>query len=505
MYAKLVAALASNRFFYAILAIFVLSAVWIAVSGRYPMAFDEDFHLGIIRLYAEQWTPFFSAQPANADQFGAVVRDPSYLHHYLLSFPYRLTDRMFGSDFINVMVLRGFGIAFMAAGLLIFRRVLRYTRASDALVNLVLLLVVLTPVVPFLGAQINYDNMLFPVVGAILWLTLRFTRRLQTGHLDTPALIGLACACMVASLIKYAFLPIFFGVVVYIGLELKRAIDRKGITFRQLWRNAIREVKASSRRLRVSLAAGLVVCSGLFVAMYGYNLVAYHAPIPECDQVLGVERCNAYGAWARNYKYAQTKTYVNPDPFKFTYEWAGTYIESAFFAVNGIYSGFIIGQAYPVLHTAAKVGVVVIVPLVLWHRRALWRRSAVRLFIIVCAIYGTALWVQNYGEFINLGTHVAEHGRYWVVLLPALYMVLALAVARSFNGNKKLLTGGIILVLLAFSQGGGMLTYATRSDADWWWRDNPVAPALNESAQRLSRPLLYGSDMPNIKPWEIGR
>src|SRR5580692_8418743 len=89
---RAVALIGSRRFFWGIVALLVLQAVWIACSGRYPMAFDEDFHLGIIRLYAHHLSPFWNGQPAGADAFGAVSRDPSYLYHYLMSFPYRLTS-----------------------------------------------------------------------------------------------------------------------------------------------------------------------------------------------------------------------------------------------------------------------------------------------------------------------------------------------------------------------------------------------------------------------------
>ncbi len=49
---RLISLLGSTQFFWAIVALFVVQALWIALSSHYPMAFDEDFHLGIIRLYA---------------------------------------------------------------------------------------------------------------------------------------------------------------------------------------------------------------------------------------------------------------------------------------------------------------------------------------------------------------------------------------------------------------------------------------------------------------------
>jgi len=62
-----------------ILGLFLLEALWLVFSARYPMAFDENYHFGLIQLHARQWVPFFTAQPHNAAVYGEVVRDPSYL------------------------------------------------------------------------------------------------------------------------------------------------------------------------------------------------------------------------------------------------------------------------------------------------------------------------------------------------------------------------------------------------------------------------------------------
>lgn len=72
------------------------------------MAFDERLPLGIITLYAHHLSPFWQAQPAHADAFGAVFRDPSYLYHWLMSFPYR---------FVSIFTDNHTTIVFMVAGL----------------------------------------------------------------------------------------------------------------------------------------------------------------------------------------------------------------------------------------------------------------------------------------------------------------------------------------------------------------------------------------------------
>src|SRR5690348_13109817 len=117
--------LGSRRFFYGVLIFFGLESLWIAISAAYPMAFDEDFHFGLIKIYSHHWLPFLSGQPEGADAFGAVARDPSYLYHYLMSFPYRLISFCTGNETAQVVFLRLLNIMLFGTALVLFRRVLR--------------------------------------------------------------------------------------------------------------------------------------------------------------------------------------------------------------------------------------------------------------------------------------------------------------------------------------------------------------------------------------------
>src|ERR1700689_5557788 len=114
--------LGSKWFFWIILVVFILSAAWIALSAVYPQAFDENFHFGLIQTYSHYWLPFLSSQPPHANAYGAVARDPSYLYHYLMSFPYRLIALFIHGQTGQVIALRFINIGFFSAGLILFRR-----------------------------------------------------------------------------------------------------------------------------------------------------------------------------------------------------------------------------------------------------------------------------------------------------------------------------------------------------------------------------------------------
>lgn len=167
--------MSSEKTFWLIVGLFLFEALWLAFSGRYPMAFDEDFHLGIIKIYAYHLSPFWGSQPVINDTFGAVNRDPSFLYQYIMSFPYRFIQLFTKDQTIIVIFLRIINVALFALSLPIFRRLLQKTGASKQIIHAALLLFILIPVVPLLAAQINYDNLFIPLSALTILLTINFT------------------------------------------------------------------------------------------------------------------------------------------------------------------------------------------------------------------------------------------------------------------------------------------------------------------------------------------
>ncbi|HTB49013.1 MAG TPA: hypothetical protein VK712_02935, partial [Verrucomicrobiae bacterium] len=326
--------LAGPKFFRCIVVLFVLQAAWIALSGRYPMAFDEDFHLGIIRLYAHHLSPFWSGQPAGADVYGAVARDPSYLYQYLMSFPYRPVSAITHDQTIQVLVMRGLNIALFAAGLPLFRRLLLRTGASRTVAHACLLIFVLVPIVPLLAAQVNYDNLVLPLTALTMLLTLRFCDELRLyKRINARLLVELISLCLLGSLVKYAFLPIMLAVFVYVAIWLKRTYD----SWHKFWLSLGFGLTLMTRRTQWLLFVLLVLSVGLFTQRYGVNLVRYHNPVPDCGKVLSVKQCSAYGPWARDYNLAANKQATNysGSPLVFTADWFYGMWLRTFFAVDG--------------------------------------------------------------------------------------------------------------------------------------------------------------------------
>lgn len=497
---QLIGALSSRRFFVGIIVLFVVQAAWVALSGRYPMAFDEDFHLGIIRLYADHLSPFWSAHPAGAESFGAITRDPSYLFHYLMSFPYLLVNAFTDNQTIQVLILRFLNIGFFAAGLIVWRKVLLKTGASKTIVHLSLLLLVLMPVVPLLAAQLNYDNLLMLVVALVMLLTISVVQELaRYKRVNTQALLLLVITCMAASLIKYAFLPIMLAVVGYILWTLWRTgegVKKLVLSFGFGWTTI-------SRGLRWVLLVLLVATGVLFVERYGVNMAKYHTPVADCSQVLSIEQCKKYGPWARNYRIMNDHTINNSSVATYAADWFhGMWLRS-FFAVDGPGSNF--QTRAPLLLPGMSVLVLIAISIVALalRVRAVWRRydsNVLWLFSIVTIMYVLVLWLNGLQEFLKLGQSVAINGRYLVLVAPMIFVTCALAVNDLLGKQRVVKIIFAALAVLCFAWGGGAATYVLRSNSAWYW-PNSTVESVNQTTRDAFGPVTPGYYSPTKFLW----
>jgi len=497
---QLIGIVSSRYFFAGIVVLLVLQALWIALSGRYPMAFDEDFHLGIIRLYADHLSPFWAAHPAGADSFGAITRDPSYLFHYLMSFPYKLIAVFTDNQATQVLILRLTNISFFAAGLVLWRKALLKTGASKAIVHTSLLLLVLIPVVPLLAAQLNYDNLLMPVMAVVLLLAVKVNQDLaKYKRVDTESLLLLIIACMAASLIKYAFLPIVLAVVGYLIWRLwhtHEGAKKLALSVGFGWTTI-------SRSMQWLLIILLLVTGVLFAERYGVNMARYHNPVPDCAQVISVDRCKQYGPWARNYRIMNDPTINNSSVASYAADWFhGMWLRS-FFAVDGPGTNF--EAKAPLLLPGMSVIVLAVISLIalLIKGKVVWRRydsTVLWLFSLVVISYIGVLWLNGLQTFMELGQSVAINGRYLVLVAPILFLISALAVNELLGQQRRLTISFAALAIFCFAWGGGAATYVLRANNAWYW-PNSTVQSVNGTLRDTFGPITPGYYSPTKFLW----
>jgi hypothetical protein len=482
---------ASAWFFRLIVVSFVLQAAWIAFSAVYPQAFDEDFHFGIIQTYSHHWLPFLSSQPAGADAYGAVYRDPSFLYHYLMSFPYRLIELFTRNQVAQIISLRVIDIGLFALGLILFRKLLLRVGLSQRLTNLSLFVMVFIPIVPQLAGQINYDNLLMPLTAWALLLALDLIDQLNQHHFSLQSTLKLLTVCLLATMVKYEFLPIFVAIVAYLSIRFWREShgrwpDAKGLLGsyrRHPW----------SKKSIVLLA--FVMALAMFIQRDVVNLLKYHNVAPDCGYVLSIENCSAYPVWSHDYISHQQvighSVSVGSNPVWYVWEWIYWLWYRLFFAINGPLQGFVNYPPLPLPIAAFGLLIIGSVAAVIRYHRRLFIGNPYFVFLgLTVVLYLLALLSQGFLKYRHTAVLELMNGRYLLpILLPAM-AIGATAVYQWLRHRPKLQAGLAAAVILAFLQGGGVLTFISRSDASWYW-DNQTVRDMNQAAQSVVHPLIY--------------
>ena len=438
------------------------------------MAFDEDFHLGLIKIYASSLLPYGIEQTRDMATYGAATADPSYLFHYVLSMPYRLFAALGLGESTIVVLLRIINIGFVILSLWLYRKALLAANVSKALTNVVLAFFCLIPILPVVAGQINYDSLLLVVTALSFWLLILVTNYARTRPalpaLQTWLLLG---TVLMAMPIKYAFLPIALGVILWLGLVSLKLIQQSSFS------RQFREFMKSTARMPLGAKVGIVAlfsCGLFFAADYVVNYVEYGSAIPKCDIVFDEEACKAYGPWNRNNnlknKLSDSFQPVSLPLYVAEYWIPGMLMRSTF-AVAGPTNDYQTKAPLPVpLVVYALFGLVSVVSLVAFTKRSLGANPLIAMVLVISFIYLASLIWKLYGAYVNTGDPVAINGRYLLPLLPFIGAISAMAILTVLQKSKVLQwllpTTAVFLALLLL-QGGGVQTYIVRGESTWFW------------------------------------
>ncbi len=486
--------LGSRKFYILILALFVLEAGWIALSAAYPQAFDEGFHFGIIKVYSHYWLPFLSAQPPHADAYGAVFRDPSYLYHYLMSFPYRVIALFVHSQIAQIIILRFINIALFTYGIILFRKILRRVGTSKALSNLILSLFILIPIVPQLAGQINYDNLIMPLTAAMILLSFRVLDEVRSHQPSIWSIVMLIGFGLEVSLVKYAFLPIFAGIALFMLFLVYRTYKRQLGNF---FKAILKSWQAQTYLTKIAMVVLIVVSFGMFYQRDIINLIDYHSIEPNCAKVLSVKQCMNYSVWAYNYKdhnkLASGVTSLNYlNPVIYLAQWVYWMWYRLFFAVNGPNDHFANYPPLPLPSLAALiVGLVGLYAVIKWWRKIFANNIYLVLLFVVTASYLLALIAQGYVTYNYTAVLENMNGRY---LLPVLLLGAAIAgqaISVAFKDQARKIIFAVIILFL-FIEGGGILTFISRSGPSWDLNNKAVVTLNNKARKVVNHVVVKG-------------
>lgn len=474
--------LGSERFFYLIIGLSVVQALWYIFSFQ-PALFDEQKHLGRVYAYLGQLGPFFSEQKPEWDQYGQLIRDESYLFYYILSWPLRFITLFTQDAVVQINALRLVCTAFFVGGLILYRKFL-FSLSQDisrSVSHVTLLLFVMTPIVAPLPGAVNYDSLAFLLFALLLLLAARVMNSRVMAPLPLLALFSLA---LVMTVIKWTSIALIAPVTAYVIYELVRRHKTGVLT------SMVASFKNESRwRLGVALLLFLLSL-GLFIERPVMNTLEYGKPKPSCFRVMERERCLKSPEIAI---YAQVDAnkpagFVPDHPPEYFYKyWAPRMVNTSVSLLP--WNASRLSPSLPVMELLSFALALGGVALILLYLRDYLKVPMYRFALFVLLGYTLLLFAELYRAYTLHAIPAAINARYLIPVMPIFLYFVALSVRNVFGEHRNSLLVLLVVVLVALTQGGGMVTNILTAKEGLYW-PNEAVRGINREVVEYLQPLV---------------
>jgi hypothetical protein len=464
--------LGSNKLLYIILFLFILQACWIAASFNYPLKFDENTHFTAVKIYSTQFTPGidYMAPPDNIYS----IKGAATVYHYILSYPYKFIRTITDSFYYQIIFLRFLNILMVALGLYLFARLFRMIKINQSYINICIFLFILLPIVPFLAAHINYDNMLFPLTAGYFILAVSILNKVKIHWAGYAYLMSLG---LFTCLIKFTFLPVFVASLVFIGTYKWRKHGK------QFPNKFISSFKSFSLKSSILPLCAILILTLLFVMTIGLNIVHYGHIKPSCQQVESISACSNDNSIKRGVLTYQTRNQRPLDLKSFTFGWYNrmTNKQLSFSRLN---------KPLPIIDIFTFIGPIIGFIGLLYAWRFLDKNIGWYFLIFMALSLIISLFLFNLKGYLRVHNYNANQARYLLTIWPIL--IVLFVVAYGYILRKNLLLKALVLfcILLIFSQGGGVITHIINSGpTKYYWHKSKII-SVNKQIHKVVKPIV---------------
>jgi hypothetical protein len=438
----------SNLFLKITFAWFILQSLFFALTTKFGLPPDETYHFTYIKLFAEQSPSPILASQGNYFILLEAIKNPFFLYHYLLSFPYLIFNLLPGPyiflRFINV----GLGIASLYMVYIIANQM----KISKLARNLSLFMLSNTLMFVFIFSAVSYDTLFIFLSLAGTYLLLQLQQKITAKRL-------LLFVVLVAAgiFVKINFLPIAALLLILFFVQYAKTVPRVTQSFKRTF--------SENKKLNILLIVMLGFLLVLFAQRYVGNIVQYGKMVPDCDQVQSFDYCMKNSIFQRTQSLASSNNQeVGVSAVSYILIWSKLMAQRTF----GIYahhirfpgSNLIVGWVF----VMAITGFI--------YFAKLWKPKdrAVATVAVISLFYLVALIAQNYFQTYksSFNIELAVHGRYAFSVLPFIFLIIAQYSLKGLrSGLLKFLYIFTTLIIFVFS---GLPTYLHRSERTWYNR-----------------------------------
>ncbi len=427
-----------------ILLAFAIASVYVALNLADGIIPDELAHFIFSKVYATTWG--IPPDSPETYELGWYIAHNPFLYHWINGRVINLITLLnpAANDWGLLVVLRLTSVLY-SLGTLYFS----YLLAKELIRKpwwplLPVFLLANTLMFAFLSGGVNYDNL----VNLLCMAGLYFLVRVFNGKdFITNSLAWLIFMC-IGCLAKYTVLPLaLFSFIAWLVYTLRQ-------------RKAIFPLPKLSKG-QIALLIILIILIGGNLALYGYNLVVYHAVLPSCKDILQPDQCALSPYYIRSQKSGlERKMTIResiqqgyPDPVKYLFEvWIKDMLTKAY--------GIAGHKWYHPQHLITFYYLFYVGMLLLAARY--WERPTYPIWSTVFIIFGYSLvlFLFNYNSELSSGfKHWAMTGRYLFPIIGLVYGLAGYTQSRIKNRTLQLMVLAITLILFFV---GGPIKFITR-------------------------------------------
>jgi hypothetical protein len=348
------------------------------------------------------------------------------------------------------------------------------------------------PIVPYVAAHINYDNLIFPLTALLFIVCIDILRERNAGWIRYYLLLIIGLS---GSLVKFTFLPIIIAAVA--GLAIFK--------YRKDGKHALSAVAASFAKTSLAriilLAIPIIVLLTLLYKTYAVNIIQYHSLKPSCNRTLTVERCLKGPAYIRATDLISSKQQRSASPLPdYVLMWvqkmeSGMDITASNIPLPGTIDDDIggyntlYGKPLPIFYLFTFSFSVLGIAAIIFTWRRLNKNSHFYLLFGIAMFYVLSIFVQNAADYYKFNMAVAVQPRYLLEILPLVIILMLICINRMLKNNFKIKGALLALSLVAILQGGGSITHIVRSSNDSYWQ-RPKIVNVNHKLRDAMKPLI---------------
>lgn len=479
---------ASRKFFWLVVIVFVLQGIWFAGSLKYSVPPDESYHFTFTTLYTQEpisHGPFISHEPENYLLFlGDVQQTPSFLYHYTMSFALRLFSHLISNVNHQLVALRLIDVGIGALSIIVLDRIFRKIKASVFVSNLALAMFVSTGMFVWISSAVNYDSMSMLSWFLLLLSVLRLQEKMSLDNILLVVLFSISTV-----IIKVTYAPVILALLLtYLFINRKRLNKLVGAII----------PRSLSKRTILLIITCIAVC-GLALSRVGFNLVRYHSVAPSCQAVHSVSACSESTALQRDrqvhesfLQFKRAGGYIDFNPLTFAGDWSDKMYQRLFF-----YFGYKTMVPNTGAEAVLAMASIFIVCLFLTKKTKLVETDKEMLLVMALAFYVSALFLLNYHSYMTTGTQSGYQGRYLLPIIPIAYIFTLKLIQQTYkrlpSAKQPLLVAVCLIFLLAFMyEDFPGLVFLKGTDVSWY--SDPTSSINLKLKHAMTKSHLFHGD-----------